>query len=701
MAEERRQVKGRREGPELKYPTDMLRREAARLSARHPHLSPKYGHLLAVYPQAIHLDHDDAGDERRGRGDQDSDNDGNYGDDIDNDNDNAIDEEEEWLRGGRAGTLYMFQRAILFLAPREGREQQEEQSWTWPWNEVGKLDVIRDSSATGIYPVIAFRSSKSAKELRFQTASGETREELAKFLRRLQAVRERYFHLDDAKEDIDKMDAHNVKGIDDNNVDDDHDGGDDAREEEMDNLALAWRALYHRSQSSLALSASSTLSSSPSSSSASSPSPTALSASSPLSLRSPNVSREEGDTLEDAELRQLALQRFPKVRGTDNEAAATDGIIESLEAAQAIERTLESRDLDVRLPVPAHVGFELLFGRDEAVLRPLHVLRKSQNLQLSPWTHLGVGGERTLSYGVPMDNALLRGKVAKCQERLRIGRFVPGHCYWVHVQAVTPGVPFGDAFSVHSLYAIEALSERACRLQAFVGMHWHRSPLLKAVIRATTMRSFADYCRTLRRLLLDKARHVQGLLVRAAAKDRGAEAAVDQAVADADAAEALVDEALLAREERMTGFWSGRILVQLSLLLVGMAALWWYLWRHSPSSSPSSSWEVRTIHKYQRTLPQLSMADDQIMDNRVQDGDAVIGRIGREWQQWRALRQRRALLHWLRLQLDAHRCLLPSPSPQGDKGKDRDKDKEQETLAICRMLLTDWKHLLGLLSSSH
>jgi hypothetical protein len=72
--------------------------------------------------------------------------------------------------------------------------------------------------------------------------------------------------------------------------------------------------------------------------------------------------------------------------------------------------------------------------------------------------------------------------------------------------ARTPGVVYGDTFATLTLFCMTHHSAGHSRLRAHVGLHWLKSPLVKAMIRGGTLKGLAEYMAVYRQALYTELR---------------------------------------------------------------------------------------------------------------------------------------------------------------------------------------------------
>ncbi|PJF19825.1 hypothetical protein PSACC_00439 [Paramicrosporidium saccamoebae] len=163
---------------------------------------------------------------------------------------------------------------------------------------------------------------------------------------------------------------------------------------------------------------------------------------------------------------------------------------------------LERNEIDIDVPLGVDELFQLLMGDDSPVWKAVQQLQGYKNVKMQPWS-LGSDGkeERTVSYLVPVNHPLVKAKETECLGGHTLLRRDPGKCYVVKQTATTPGVPYGDSFVMVSRYCMTHHSDGHARLRTFVGLNWVKSPLVKSMIRSSTLKGLAEYMTVYRKAL--------------------------------------------------------------------------------------------------------------------------------------------------------------------------------------------------------
>lgn len=195
-----------------------------------------------------------------------------------------------------------------------------------------------------------------------------------------------------------------------------------------------------------------------------------------------------------------ALNNRPSVARTPS--------LESLGQAQGevscgCEEHLERTEIDMVLPVSVDELFHLLMDAESPVLQGVFRAQGYKNVVLGPWTPTAEGGrkERTLKMIVPLSHPMVKAKETECFEEHILLCEEPDQRYVIKQLARTPNVTYGDAFVMLTLFCITRHSAGHARLQVHTGLHWLKSPIVKAVIRNGTLKGMAEYMSVYRMVL--------------------------------------------------------------------------------------------------------------------------------------------------------------------------------------------------------
>lgn len=163
---------------------------------------------------------------------------------------------------------------------------------------------------------------------------------------------------------------------------------------------------------------------------------------------------------------------------------------------------LEKNEIDIVLPVEVDELFKLLMGDESPVWRGVQEKCGYTNVRMTPWAPGDDGKEeRSAKYVVPVNHPLVKAKETECVGYHMLLRRDPGKCYVVKQTASTPGVPYGETFTMISKYCMTLHSPGHSRLRTFVGLNWIKSPLVKSMIRSSTLKGLSEYMGMYRKIL--------------------------------------------------------------------------------------------------------------------------------------------------------------------------------------------------------
>jgi hypothetical protein len=199
---------------------------------------------------------------------------------------------------------------------------------------------------------------------------------------------------------------------------------------------------------------------------------------------------------------QLKLQR--PLRGTTSEVV--EDVVEGEVSCGCVDH-LERTEIDVVLPLAVDDLFTMLMGPASPVLKAVQQQRGYKNIRMTEW-QLGASGqeERSIRQIIPVNHPLVKVKETECFEEHLLLKRDPGRCYVVKQTARTPGVVYGDTFATLTLFCMTHHSAGHSRLRAHVGLHWLKSPLVKAMIRGGTLKGLAEYMAVYRQALYTELR---------------------------------------------------------------------------------------------------------------------------------------------------------------------------------------------------
>jgi hypothetical protein len=196
----------------------------------------------------------------------------------------------------------------------------------------------------------------------------------------------------------------------------------------------------------------------------------------------------------------LSLQTYP----ADFTPLSQDQINELMEKFK--DDSLESQEIDFVIQLPVTALFETLFMDPQGRLfRTLHERLQNTQFKITSPSQTDSLIERTISYMHPLNNPIIKAKETQCVETMSIHTASAHSLYIIDVSASTPDILYGDAFVTRSRFALSFKTRASCRVQAWFGMRWSRSVLVKSIIRATARSGFAEYAKGLRQVVREEA----------------------------------------------------------------------------------------------------------------------------------------------------------------------------------------------------
>lgn len=184
----------------------------------------------------------------------------------------------------------------------------------------------------------------------------------------------------------------------------------------------------------------------------------------------------------------LALQTYP----ADFQHPTSQEIEQMVKSVPSED--LEGQELDFTAHLPANVLFEALYKDPQgALFRVLHERLKNTQFKIQLGDDDEDTFESTISYMHPLNNPIIKAKETQCIEKMTVKTVKPYVLYIVDVTAATPDILYGDAFVTRSRVAISFKTRASCRVQAWFGMRWTRSVLVKSIIKATAKSGFVEY----------------------------------------------------------------------------------------------------------------------------------------------------------------------------------------------------------------
>ncbi|KAJ3150354.1 SNF1-interacting protein [Geranomyces variabilis] len=150
---------------------------------------------------------------------------------------------------------------------------------------------------------------------------------------------------------------------------------------------------------------------------------------------------------------------------------------------------LEQKDVDQVFPCPAKRLYDILFDETGAFwTERFHPKRGEKGRTTTPW----VDNTREVRYTMPVNNPMVKVKEAEVHITQTLVKSTPYISYTVETKSETPALPYADAFNPQTRYCITWVSKTSCRLIMTCGILWHKSPMVKSMIRKAAMSGMAE-----------------------------------------------------------------------------------------------------------------------------------------------------------------------------------------------------------------
>ncbi|KAF9977276.1 SNF1-interacting protein [Actinomortierella ambigua] len=162
---------------------------------------------------------------------------------------------------------------------------------------------------------------------------------------------------------------------------------------------------------------------------------------------------------------------------------------------------LERVESEVVFKVPAKTLNRLLMDYHSRVRREFHDRRNDTVYEVGNWVIEGGKKTRIVKYLFTINNPMVRLnktdsiETQTCEvedEHLR---------YSYTVRTSVPAMPYSDSFTPVSRYCITYVGPQESKLTCSSGIEWHKSPLVKAMIKSAVLKGTADSARDLNEVI--------------------------------------------------------------------------------------------------------------------------------------------------------------------------------------------------------
>ncbi|RCI05514.1 SNF1-interacting protein [Rhizopus stolonifer] len=163
------------------------------------------------------------------------------------------------------------------------------------------------------------------------------------------------------------------------------------------------------------------------------------------------------------------------------------------------EDHLDRQDAQLNLPISAKRCFELLFS-DEQTAPPTNggvwesktAAIEGHDLSVTPWSKTNGELQRVLKYWMPVSNPIVRMKEAEVVETQVLINKEDYIRYTVQISTKTAALPYADAFIPSVRYCITWVNKSECQLTCYLGVHWVKSVLVRAIVTRAALKGMSD-----------------------------------------------------------------------------------------------------------------------------------------------------------------------------------------------------------------
>ncbi|KAF9290359.1 SNF1-interacting protein [Mortierella alpina] len=158
---------------------------------------------------------------------------------------------------------------------------------------------------------------------------------------------------------------------------------------------------------------------------------------------------------------------------------------------------LEKLELEQTFKIPAKTLDRLLFGNDSPVWKEFHERRNNT----SEWTQNDGKKTRTVKFLMVVNNPMVKLNQADCVET-QVCEVEEEHLrYSYTVKSNVLAMPYSDAFTPVVRYCITHVNKNESKLTCSSGIDWHKSPLVKAMIKGAVLKGTAETLKDLTEIL--------------------------------------------------------------------------------------------------------------------------------------------------------------------------------------------------------
>ncbi|KAF8984795.1 SNF1-interacting protein [Entomortierella lignicola] len=154
---------------------------------------------------------------------------------------------------------------------------------------------------------------------------------------------------------------------------------------------------------------------------------------------------------------------------------------------------LEKLELEQTFEMSAKTLSRLLFGKDSPIWKEFHERRNNTLQSVGEWEPSSDGLKaRTVKFLMVVNNPLVKLNQTDCVESQTCDVEEDYLRYTYTVKSSVLAMPYSDAFTPVLRYCITFVSKDSCKLTCSSGIIWHKSPMVKAMIKGAILKGTAE-----------------------------------------------------------------------------------------------------------------------------------------------------------------------------------------------------------------
>lgn len=249
---------------------------------------------------------------------------------------------------------------------------------------------------------------------------------------------------------------------------------------------------------------------------------------------------------------------------------------------------LEREDFNAIINLPAKTVADLLMSENIEFWQKYHSDRNDKDLHFEPFTVSETGErQRKAKYIVQVSNPMVKVKETECLETQTILKEEEYVNYVLDARQSTPALPYADAFQPCCQFSVTFNSRTSCRVAAYIGVKWFKSPLVKSIIKSAALKGLSESC-ALILANLEKAAASSSSLGRNKSRQtkNAAESSTEKSLEtastphDSQGKADIVEGASKTIEHAPKSWWSSKTMLStsLALLLLSIVSLLSSMW---------------------------------------------------------------------------------------------------------------------------